>query len=1564
MRIPDFKSKEKLIEMDIGDFLNLSRQGFMPEKERDVSRLAKEGKKFSSLPFLQVSLNEDGVLKVVGHEGRHRARFLRDSGYQSMPVILKTLDPNSIRWSEQNNPESFDYVDNWPTRIEAEESFFSIPMPVSREQSMAPYGEQAVIREARVFPAKATPQDEVMAEEYERRTGELPYLSEGQLEPVVPVARQSIKKPYEAKDLAKGRENDPITGLPLNKNGTVTLYYPATNDVARRTIQDKRLRGATPESNRIYLTNESSGPKVMENPGNIDHPMDGANVLIHVDPSLIHFDQEYPDGRKDFFIQLAEGQSYADKMRQAKLFTLDAPRSRALSKDTKLVDIERSVTSSITNYLSLNPQQRRERLKQARQTLKQQHNVGTLLGENGKLQKTRLGDYGLTYDDKSVASMGLGLASAQRINEQNLSTCPLSAMCEGLCLGETSGQNLLYGGEGQFKSGPRLSQYLKTEALVQSPEDFAVVLYDEIAKFERWANSERGMEWVENEAGEKVSQPKQIYQPAIRLNVTSDFRPQTFESIINAFPNVMFYDYTKLPTRSIAANHHLTYSSTGASQVVNGETIVNPGSNWDKMVQRLNDGLNVAMAFTSRTDMPKFILDERTGQKFQVWDGDNYDARFLDPKREDGIGMVIGLTNKDRTTKPEDASKKWNGFFLDYNPERDGDTLIIRNQQRLRLGVAPVARESRRPTVPGPSTDTDGTATAESLNNGQPVNSIGTPSGPLLTDTMPDGTVDISRAKLQPLVKRLVRGVEFIQSAPDKLRGGVGLGDIAGRIEGYYDTYDSRLGEANGIIRDSFKNISLGGKDSALETFQDYIRARENKRTQEAAQILLNASESDKQLILAWNRISRLTGRVNLEVKTPSGQPMKVWDSKEGAWRPIKAVQEFFPRTLRREVLEVMKNPDLDPNLYEELLDSLIESGRASNRQEADNYLVREWFSDEIKQDYFAGVEKARTEALPEIFYDYSWDAATRYIRKWARRTSQIEYFGQELGQFQKEWFGENIPKIRDQETQNYLNAIRERIYEIEPFDTLSNMMSWANSLATGLQLGNPVSASLNLLGGTITNVQAFGIRQIAKSYLDLALDWKNVQREGTTLGILNKDFMNILSDHVEKEADKYFGTSDKISVALAKFADTTLTVGGFNAAENVVRSSAMLAAKSWLTDSLKAINTNPESKKAKKFFAWIKKENLNADKLIEENGAGKETERFLRRAVNIPQGSYRIDMTPVFIDTPAGRFFLKYQKFGTQVNRFFYNHFLKPFMDEPTPTNFYRVLGFLGTAVVGGSAILMIREALGYGDPGPDEEEILIALKNEDTSRAMGLIFTRAWENILAEGSLGFFANYAQFLKDWQDQQRVKNPLNPPGLASIDVVVDLFNRINDQKTLTARDIDEVTENTMSLYRAYKRLGLAAMDEIGVDAREVKRFAALRDLREVREYGRRYTEEMEIEGRRRAPSGPPIRTPMTPVNKTIADALMQGDSMKARQLLREATKGVRGKERQKVLQSVRASVRNRQPIQVGGNAPNQKERREFLRWAKKNLPAEAYQKIRTMDRKYRRAASRIGMSIG
>ena len=504
----------------------------------------------------------------------------------------------------------------------------------------------------------ATSEDVTKAEAFEDSYGILPYTSAGQL---TVDAKFSIKQ---SGDFG----THPILGIPINKNGSVSLYFPTDNATAQLVRREKLLRASDPSAIRVFLTNESSAPKVAANPGDIQQPMAGANVLVQVNPDLVQLLKEHPDGRKDFFIPIAEGATFKAKM--TKLFTLNAPRDQGLHPDRTLAEINDGIRAAVNRLQAASTQARKVIVSAARKVLRADHNVGTLLGENDKLAKTRTGDYGIEYNGKRVYSLGLGLASAQKINnKQKLTSCPQSAICESLCLGETSGQNLLYGGVGQFRSGPRLAQYLKTEAMVVHPEEFTSVLYAEIESF-------------------RLAMMKEGKQPTVRLNVTSDFAPKVWEPLIKAFPDVMFYDYTKLATDPIAENHHLTYSSTGASQIVDGKLVENKLSNWPKMVPRLREGKNVAMAFTSKTDMPDFIVDEATGERFQVWNGDNYDARFLDPKPGDPAnklnkGMIVGLTNKDRTGDAQTAAARTDGFFMDYDRKRDGDTLTIRDPRTL-----------------------------------------------------------------------------------------------------------------------------------------------------------------------------------------------------------------------------------------------------------------------------------------------------------------------------------------------------------------------------------------------------------------------------------------------------------------------------------------------------------------------------------------------------------------------------------------------------------------------------------------------------------------------------------------------------------------------------------------------------------------------------------------------------------------------------------------------------------------------------------------------------------------
>lgn len=136
LNVPAYKSREKLMEMRITDFLDLAEKGIDREKLSSTKALVEKGTPFNTLPFLQ--FDADG--RVDGHEGRHRARALMAAGYKTMPVILRSAN---IRWSQQDNPQGFDYVQAWPTKLKAQKNAtnprFYIDFPVKREDSMKPY---------------------------------------------------------------------------------------------------------------------------------------------------------------------------------------------------------------------------------------------------------------------------------------------------------------------------------------------------------------------------------------------------------------------------------------------------------------------------------------------------------------------------------------------------------------------------------------------------------------------------------------------------------------------------------------------------------------------------------------------------------------------------------------------------------------------------------------------------------------------------------------------------------------------------------------------------------------------------------------------------------------------------------------------------------------------------------------------------------------------------------------------------------------------------------------------------------------------------------------------------------------------------------------------------------------------------------------------------------------------------------------------------------------------------------------------------------------------------------
>ena len=106
--------------------------------------------------------------------------------------------------------------------------------------------------------------------------------------------------------------------------------------------------------------------------------------------------------------------------------------------------------------------------------------------------------------------------------------------------------------------------------------------------------------------------------------------------MVDTFPEIQFYDYTKIPTRKVShiKNYHLTWSYSEANEKY--------ASWFDKV------SYNIAVVFSHA--LPMWYKNRR------VIDGDEYDMRFLDEPN-----VVVGLSAKGK------AKKDTSGFVISIN---------------------------------------------------------------------------------------------------------------------------------------------------------------------------------------------------------------------------------------------------------------------------------------------------------------------------------------------------------------------------------------------------------------------------------------------------------------------------------------------------------------------------------------------------------------------------------------------------------------------------------------------------------------------------------------------------------------------------------------------------------------------------------------------------------------------------------------------------------------------------------------------------------------------------------
>lgn len=206
--------------------------------------------------------------------------------------------------------------------------------------------------------------------------------------------------------------------------------------------------------------------------------------------------------------------------------------------------------------------------------------------------------------ERNVMTYGVYLAPGNISGHQ---VCPNSDNCCKYCL-NGSGRNkielLTYKGGGAIQQ----SRIKKTKLFFEDRPAFMRLLIHEI-----------------NQARKKAEAAGMIL--AVRLNCTSDISPEEFildgKNILQLYPDIQFYDYTKVFNRAELLEKYENYDLTFSFS----------GENWDECINVLEQGFRVAVVFEDT--LPK------TFKGYTVIDANGYDARFLD----DG-GIICGLTYK------------------------------------------------------------------------------------------------------------------------------------------------------------------------------------------------------------------------------------------------------------------------------------------------------------------------------------------------------------------------------------------------------------------------------------------------------------------------------------------------------------------------------------------------------------------------------------------------------------------------------------------------------------------------------------------------------------------------------------------------------------------------------------------------------------------------------------------------------------------------------------------------------------------------------------------------------
>ena len=640
---------------------------------------------------------------------------------------------------------------------------------------------------------------------------------------------------------------------------------------------------------------------------------------------------------------------------------------------------------------------------------------------------------------------------------------------------------------------------------------------------------------------------------------------------------------------------------------------------------------------------------------------------------------------------------------------------------------------------------------------------------------------------------------------------------------------------------------------------------------------------------------------------------------------------------------------------------------------------------------------------IRDRFYDTTFDAYLNYLNRYSTRIAQIMAFGQGRDGKAKTAWDVAANAAEGGKAKEYVEKLHKSTYRSYQFDDgiVKMLLKIGMPITAVTYLSGPLTAIRNTTFALRANAESFGATNTLWVSLKGLVDsvkgnYKSLSRHGELgmgedmidaelRGAMRTDFTTA-KEYSLADSDMHFGAMAQYQKASNRAVRVALWMQRMT--EQFNRSVTATLALQHLRRTHEALKENPEGKKAQQYVAMITRLGYMPDQIkklmaVDEDGHWapdeKARDKFIRDMVNEKQYGYNIRQHPLWLDAPMGRVLFQFQRWGFMRTRDFARNVWQPIAKGTTVTmpdgkvyknvrNGAPALRNLFLFIGQGELYASLLMSLFYDR---ERDEVIVPVSEQEESMLMAMS-ERLYMDMVYDGGLGIVTDWINWTNPLDRRgARYKQPipLNPPAWSLAEdtthMVMDINHILKDDSNLGAKREAVMssiwkTVRRLPFIRAARGSSYQLRRALELEDYALRVQDGWKDVMLVRGAARRFAKAKGYEDERIWTAGRSVHTEKRELYSQLVDALMAGDKVEARRVRDRLVGDKKGRDKKAIMRAMADSVRARQPLLLDGKQPGDKVQREFLRWAKKELP-DYEDRIVAIHTRYWRTARLVGL---